>query len=684
MVRHAAPCGIRRGAVAAGRGVVGDRAVDPRGAPRRAAGAGHPTADAAEPLAARRSRGRGGRGHRGRGAAAGRAAADPARWRAARDVVVRRPRGRARSRSTLSVPQHPGLAANGSSTMHDDAWATDSYQGPGPLGKDPEVTTSWYGLEGVRDARVRPGRPARGALRRPHRPGACTCSTPRPCARSRPWTCRTARSRTSSRGRTSAAVPTSTSTRRRARSSRRPTAGCSPSTADGLETHRRGRPQRRGAGRRLPGRAAARLGGQHLVRHPGRPGRAWPVAPATRPRSTWPARSPTRSPPTTPASTWSPPRRWSRWRSTATGSRRSSGRGRTTTAREQKPGQLSAGSGTTPTLLPSGLVAITDNADPQMHVQFYDAVDGSLVCEAAGVRQGRERERQLPGRGGRRERRGREQLRLQGAVDHAARPRDAGRPGPGRRRPGHRRVLGRLALRRGRPDLGGQGLAGHRAGLRLHDPAVLVGRERVVPHRHRRPHRRDRVLGPHRHRHAVQQPLLRGDARRPTARRTSRRSAGWSGSETARALEPAEVVRYVDGVLPQRLQRHELEDRLVGRGQHHRRGRAVAVGARPVDARSRTTGRPAPGRGRSTPASAWSGRCRCSAGGPGTPRSPPRRSCGCRGPRAPVAAAPVPEEAGHRVGAAGLQLTAQDIALDIELVTRPASHRSSLCESVAI
>ena len=47
----------------------------------------------------------------------------------------------------LTVPRHPGLAANGSSTMHDDAWATDSYQGPGPLGKDPEVTTSWYGLK---------------------------------------------------------------------------------------------------------------------------------------------------------------------------------------------------------------------------------------------------------------------------------------------------------------------------------------------------------------------------------------------------------------------------------------------------------------------------------------------------------------------------------------------------------
>ena len=29
------------------------------------------------------------------------------------------------------------------------------------------------------------------------------------------------------------------------------------------------------------------------------------------------------------------------------------------------------------------MVAITDNADSQMHVQFYDAVDGTLVCQAA-------------------------------------------------------------------------------------------------------------------------------------------------------------------------------------------------------------------------------------------------------------------------------------------------------------
>jgi len=53
---------------------------------------------------------------------------------------------------------------------------------------------------------------------------------------------------------------------------------------------------------------------------------------------------------------------------------------------KQKPGQLSQGSGTTPTLLDNGLIAITDNADPQMHVQFYQRSGpdaGKLVCQAA-------------------------------------------------------------------------------------------------------------------------------------------------------------------------------------------------------------------------------------------------------------------------------------------------------------
>jgi hypothetical protein len=50
----------------------------------------------------------------------------------------------------------------------------------------------------------------------------------------------------------------------------------------------------------------------------------------------------------------------------------------------QKPGQLSQGSGTTPTLIGQHLLAITDNADPRMHVQFYQrdgAEAGKLLCQ---------------------------------------------------------------------------------------------------------------------------------------------------------------------------------------------------------------------------------------------------------------------------------------------------------------
>jgi hypothetical protein len=44
-----------------------------------------------------------------------------------------------------------------------------------------------------------------------------------------------------------------------------------------------------------------------------------------------------------------------------------------------KPGQVDAGSGTTPTITPRGHVAITDNADP-MNVVLYDRLDGHEIC----------------------------------------------------------------------------------------------------------------------------------------------------------------------------------------------------------------------------------------------------------------------------------------------------------------
>ncbi len=55
---------------------------------------------------------------------------------------------------------------------------------------------------------------------------------------------------------------------------------------------------------------------------------------------------------------------------------------------ERKPGQLSQGSGTTPTLLPDGLVAIADNADPRMQVVVVRAADGARVCEVPVFEEG--------------------------------------------------------------------------------------------------------------------------------------------------------------------------------------------------------------------------------------------------------------------------------------------------------
>jgi hypothetical protein len=52
----------------------------------------------------------------------------------------------------------------------------------------------------------------------------------------------------------------------------------------------------------------------------------------------------------------------------------------------QKPGQLAQGTGTTPTLVGSDYVAITDNAEPRMHVLVYKrgkSSHGALVCGAA-------------------------------------------------------------------------------------------------------------------------------------------------------------------------------------------------------------------------------------------------------------------------------------------------------------
>src|SRR5256885_16630885 len=57
-----------------------------------------------------------------------------------------------------------------------------------------------------------------------------------------------------------------------------------------------------------------------------------------------------------------------------------------------KPGQTNFGSGTTPTLMGTRWVAITDNADPQMHVVVYwraaSIAGPRLLCAVPGFAPG--------------------------------------------------------------------------------------------------------------------------------------------------------------------------------------------------------------------------------------------------------------------------------------------------------
>jgi hypothetical protein len=278
----------------------------------------------------------------------------------------------------LSVPQHPGLAANGSSTMHDDAWATDSYQGPGPLGRDPEVTTSWYGLKECAtlafdpDGRLvalcgdRTGPVLHVLDPETLRPLETLDLPDREDSDKRPWEdlCGGAYFYLDAQARAIVAT-----TDRRVLT----VDSSDLEVVDEVDLHDVV-PDDDCLVAVLPDWD----GNTWYVTQDGRVGVAGGAAPldlegeiansiAADDTGVYLV--------TTDAflkvaldDAGEPAVQWQTAYDNGSG---------------KKPGQLSAGSGTTPTVLPSGLVAITDNADPQMHVQFYDAVDGSLVCEAA-------------------------------------------------------------------------------------------------------------------------------------------------------------------------------------------------------------------------------------------------------------------------------------------------------------
>lgn len=277
----------------------------------------------------------------------------------------------------LDVPQHPGLAPNGRSSMHDDGWATDAYAWPGPLGRDPEVTTAWYGLEECATLAWDPrdrlvalcGNRAGPVLHvldpdtlRPLR----TADLPdRADSDKRPWEdlCGGAYFYLDDRAR--AVVATTdrrvltfdSSTLERVGevdlTDAVPADDCLVAlmpdwsgrtwyaTQDG-RTGVAGEGASLDLGAEVANSLAADEHGVYLVTTE----ELLKVAVG----------------PDGPQVLW---------------------RTAYDNGDRKKTGQLSQGSGTTPTVLPSGLVAITDNAEPRMHVQFYDSADGTLVCETA-------------------------------------------------------------------------------------------------------------------------------------------------------------------------------------------------------------------------------------------------------------------------------------------------------------
>ena len=48
---------------------------------------------------------------------------------------------KARPMRSLDVPRHPYMARNARSNIHNDAYQSDAYEGPGPLGNDLQVTS---------------------------------------------------------------------------------------------------------------------------------------------------------------------------------------------------------------------------------------------------------------------------------------------------------------------------------------------------------------------------------------------------------------------------------------------------------------------------------------------------------------------------------------------------------------
>lgn len=287
----------------------------------------------------------------------------------------------------VTLPQHPYLAPNGRSAMHNDAASSDAYASAGPLGDEPDVDTAWFGVEECAtlafDSHDRMiglcgamGGPALHVIDPDRLRKLASVELPgrRPSDK-RPWEdlCAGAYFYLDERDRAVLAT-----TDRRIRAYTTADAAGEPDLTLDDEWDLRG---------------AVAEDDCLLALMPGWDGRIWfvtldgivgTVAPASGRVRTLDLGEPVvnsfsvdeeaayvvsddalyrlvTGPGGVPREAW----------------RHAYDRGA-----DQKPGQLSRGSGTTPTLLGDDLVAITDNADPRMHVVLVDRATGQERCRA--------------------------------------------------------------------------------------------------------------------------------------------------------------------------------------------------------------------------------------------------------------------------------------------------------------
>ena len=279
-----------------------------------------------------------------------------------------------------ALPAHPHLAPSGRNSMHNDAAATDAYAGPGPVGNQPRVRTAWYGVKecatltfqrdgdivGLCGDRTGPTLALidpqtmrlRTQRRLPPRPDIGGSALQNICGGAYSYLDARDRAVVATSDRTiSVFGPTLRSLDTWSVESEVPATDClialmpdwagnvwfaSKGGVVGFVEPRTGKVISRSLGEGVYNSFAADESGVYVVSDralykfaaaPGRIGQVW--------------------------------------------------RSRYDRGSHQKPGQLSQGSGTTPTLLTNGTVAITDNADPQMHVVMINAETGSRVCSAS-------------------------------------------------------------------------------------------------------------------------------------------------------------------------------------------------------------------------------------------------------------------------------------------------------------